>query len=153
MCIRDRRISVSKSDSEAIGGENEARAKVADSDATRREKEAEALKRATAAENIAKARAEQESFDAQRAAEEARAHFEQAKLEADVIVKLSLIHIFVTHDGKDASKCAAVKPALLPKVITNRLNGDIRGLPLRSPFWKDPLKARPAQLQPTQRRI
>ena len=87
---RDKRISVSKSDSEAIGGENEARAKVADSDATRREKEAEALKRATAAENIAKARAEQESFDAQRAAEEARAHFEQAKLEADVIVKTEI---------------------------------------------------------------
>ena len=64
-----------------------------------------------------------------------------------------LLTRFVTHDGKDASKCAAVKPALLPKVITNRLNGDIRGLPLRSPFWKDPLKARPAQLQPTQRRI
>ncbi len=87
---RDKRISVSKSDSEAIGGENEAKAKVADSDATRREKEAEALKRATAAENIAKARAEEESFDAQKAAEEARAHFEQAKLEADIIVKTEI---------------------------------------------------------------
>lgn len=87
---RDKRISVSKSNSEAIGGENEAKAKVAESDATRREKEAEALKRATAAENIAKARAEQESFDAQRAAEEARAHYEQAKLEADIIVKTEI---------------------------------------------------------------
>ncbi len=87
---RDKRISVSKSDSEAIGGENEAKAKVAESDATRREKEAEALKRATAAENIARAKAEQESFEAQRAAEEARAHFEQAKLEADVIVKTEI---------------------------------------------------------------
>ncbi len=84
---RDKRISVSKSDSEAIGGENEAKARVADSDATRREKEAEALKRATAAESIAKARAEEEAYDAQRSAEEARAHYEQAKLEAEVIVK------------------------------------------------------------------
>lgn len=87
---RDKRISVSKSDSEAISGENEAKARVADSDATRREKEADALKRATAAENIAKARAQEESFDAQRAAEEARAHYEQAKLEADVIIKTEI---------------------------------------------------------------
>ncbi len=87
---KEKRISVSRSDSEAISGENEAKARVADSDATRREKEAEALKRATAAENIAKARAQEESFDAQKAAEEARAHFEQAKLEADVIVKTEI---------------------------------------------------------------
>lgn len=87
---RDKRISVSKSDSEAISGENEAKAKVADSDATRREREADAQKRATAAENIATARAQEESFDAQKAAEEARAHYEQAKLEADVIVKTEI---------------------------------------------------------------
>ena len=87
---RDKRISVSKSDSEAISGENEAKAKVADSDATRREREADAQKRATAAENIASARAQEESFDAQKAAEEARAHYEQAKLEADVIVKTEI---------------------------------------------------------------
>lgn len=87
---RDMRISVSRSDSEAITGENEAKAKIAESDATRREKEAEAHKRAVAAENIAKARAEEESYDAQRAAEEARAHYEQAKLEADVIIKTEI---------------------------------------------------------------
>jgi len=87
---RDMRISVSKSDAEAITGENEAKARVADSDATRREREAEAMKRATAAENIAKAKAQQESFDAQKNAEEARAHYEQAKLEADVIVKTEI---------------------------------------------------------------
>lgn len=87
---RDKRISVSKSDSEAISGENEAKAKVADSDATRREREADAQKRATAAENIATAKAQEESFDAQKAAEEARAHYEQAKLEADVIVKTEI---------------------------------------------------------------
>ena len=87
---RDMRISVSKSDSEAITGENEAKARIAESDATRREKEAEAQKRAIAAENIAKARAEEESYEAKRAAEEARAHYEQAKLEADVIIKTEI---------------------------------------------------------------
>lgn len=87
---RDMRISVSKSDSEAITGENEAKAKIADSDATRREREAEAMKRASAAESIAKARAEEESYEARRKAEEARAHYEQAKLEADVLIKTEI---------------------------------------------------------------
>jgi flotillin len=87
---RDRRISVSKSNSEAITGENEAKALIAESDASRREKEAEAQKRAVAAENIAKARAEEESYEAKKAAEEARAHYEQAKLEADVIIKTEI---------------------------------------------------------------
>ena len=54
---RDMRVSVSKSNSEAIKGENEAKVQVAESEATRREREAEALKRATAAENIQAARA------------------------------------------------------------------------------------------------
>ena len=87
---RDRRVNVSRSDSEAISGENEAKARVADSDATRREREAEASKRATAAENIARARAQEESFDAQKSAEEARRQYEQAKLEADVIVRTEI---------------------------------------------------------------
>ncbi len=87
---RDRRVNVSRSDSEAISGENEAKARVADSDATRREREAEATKRATAAENIAKAKAQEESFDAQKNAENARRQFEQAKLEADVIVRTEI---------------------------------------------------------------
>ena len=87
---RDRRISVSKSNSEAITGENEAKALIAESDASRREKEAEAQKRAVAAENIAKARAEEESYEAKKAAEEARAHYEQAKLEADIIIKTEI---------------------------------------------------------------
>jgi flotillin len=87
---KEKRISVSKSNSEAITGENQAKAAIADSDATRREREAEATKRATAAENIQKAKAQEESYEAQRAAEEARAHYEQAKLEADVIIKTEI---------------------------------------------------------------
>ena len=87
---RDMRVSVSKSNSEAIKGENEAKVQVAESEATRREREAEALKRATAAENIQAAKAMEESYEAQKAAEQARASFEQAKMEADVIVKTQI---------------------------------------------------------------
>ncbi|MBE6570077.1 MAG: flotillin family protein [Ruminococcaceae bacterium] len=87
---RQRRISVSKSNSEAVAGENEAKVKIAESEAVRREREAEALKRATAAENIQAAKALEESYGAQQAAELARAHLEQAKLEADVLVKAEI---------------------------------------------------------------
>ena len=87
---REQRIRVSKSNSEAIAGENEAKVKVAESEAVRREREAEALKRATAAENIQAAKAQEESYAAQKAAELARAELEKAKLEADVIVKAEI---------------------------------------------------------------
>ena len=86
----EQRVSVSKSNSEAIKGENEAKISVAESEATRREREAESLKRATAAENIQAAKALEESYAAQRAAEEARAALEKAKLEADIVVKAEI---------------------------------------------------------------
>ncbi len=87
---RDERVSVSLADAEAIAGENEARISVAESDATRREREAEAQKRAITTENIQKALANQESYEAQKSAELARAALEKATLEADIIVKTEI---------------------------------------------------------------
>jgi len=87
---RDQRINVSRSNSEAIEGENEAKAKIAESDSVRREREAESLRRATAAENIQAAKAMQESYAAQQEAENARALLEKARLEADIIVKTEI---------------------------------------------------------------
>lgn len=87
---KDQRINVSRANSEAIAGENEAKVKIAESDATRREREAEANKRVVAAENIQSAKAMEESYAAQRDAEGARAALERAKLEADVLVKAEI---------------------------------------------------------------
>ncbi|MBR6709856.1 MAG: flotillin family protein [Clostridia bacterium] len=87
---KEQRISVAKSDSEAIRGENEAKIQIADSEASRREREAESLKRATAAENIQAAKALEESYAAQQAAETARAALEKARLEADILVKAEI---------------------------------------------------------------
>ena len=86
----DQRIRVSKSNSDAIEGENKARIQIAASEAYRREQEAESLKRATAAENIQAAKALEESYAAQQKAEEARANLERAKYEADIIVKAEI---------------------------------------------------------------
>ncbi len=87
---KDQRINVSKSNSEAIAGENESKVKIAESEATRREREAEATKRAVTAEKIQAAKALEESYVAQQKAEEARALLEKAKLEADVLVKAEI---------------------------------------------------------------
>jgi len=86
----EQRIRVSKSNSDAIEGENKAKVQIAASEAYRREQEAESLRRATAAENIQAAMALEESYAAQRKAEEARAALEKARQEADVIVKAEI---------------------------------------------------------------
>lgn len=87
---REQRIQVSLADSEAIKGENEAKAQIAESNATLNEKQAEALRRSTAAEKIQAARALQESYAAEQEAELARSSREKATLEADVIVKAEI---------------------------------------------------------------
>ena len=83
----DQRRKVSEANSVAIQGENEAKMKIAMSDAELKEKQAEALKIATTAEKIQAAKALEESYSAERAAEEARRTKEQATLEADIIVR------------------------------------------------------------------
>ena len=83
----EQRIKVSEADSIAIQGENEAKMKIAMSEAALKEKEAEAHKIATTAEKIQAAKALEESYAAERAAEEARRSREQATLEADIIVR------------------------------------------------------------------
>lgn len=87
---REQRVQVSLADSEAIKGENEAKAQIVESNATLTEKTAEAKRRATAAEKIQSARALQEAYVAEQEAEKARSAREQATLEADVIVKTEI---------------------------------------------------------------
>ena len=83
----DQRIKVAQANATAIQGENDARIDVTRSNAKLREQEAEAQRIATAAEKVQSAKALEESYSAERAAEEARAAREKATLEADIIVK------------------------------------------------------------------
>ncbi|HMM30932.1 MAG TPA: SPFH domain-containing protein [Clostridia bacterium] len=87
---RDQRIQVALADSEAIKGENDAKAQIAHSDATRRELQADSLRRAVTAEKIMSAKALEEAYAAEQAAESARAAREKATLEADVLVKAEI---------------------------------------------------------------
>lgn len=86
----DQRVEVSKANSAAIQGENESQMAIAMSNAKLREKEAEAMKIATTAEKIQAAKALEESYEAEKQAEQARFAKEQATLEADIIVKTEI---------------------------------------------------------------
>ena len=98
---RDKRIQVSSADATAMVGEAEAQAKstegenqaailIANSNAERRQREAEALRLATASEKTQKAKSLEESYKAEKEAEEARAAREMATQEADIIVKAEI---------------------------------------------------------------
>ena len=87
---RDERINVSKANSNAVSGENEAKVMIANSDALRRTKEAEALRKATAAEKVQAANSLKESYEAEKLAEKERAEKERATREANEIVKAQI---------------------------------------------------------------
>lgn len=83
---RSERVAIADKNSKAVVGENLAKVEIANSDATRREKEAEASRKAIAAEKVATAKALEESYQAEKDAETARAKREQATREADIII-------------------------------------------------------------------
>ena len=83
----EERVRVAEAESEAIKGENKAKAEIARTQAELREKEAEALKLAVTAEKVQAAKALEESYAAEKQAEVSRAAKEKATQEADVIVK------------------------------------------------------------------
>ena len=87
---RTKRVEVAQAESEAIRGENQARMDVAMSNAELREKEAEAKRIEVTAQKTQAAKALEDSYEAERLAEVARATREKATLEADIIVKTQI---------------------------------------------------------------
>lgn len=88
----DAKAKIGEADAEAmaIDGENEAKIKIAHSNAERRQREAEALKLAMASEKIQAAKALEESYEAEKMAELARAAKEKASQEADIIIQAEI---------------------------------------------------------------
>ena len=84
------RVRVAHSDAEAIQGENDAKSQIALSNAALREKEAEAKRIEVTAEKTQQAKALEDSYEAERKAEEARSLREKATLEADIIVQTEI---------------------------------------------------------------
>lgn len=84
--VQDQRIQVAAANATAVEGENTAKIAVANSDAARRSREAEAERLANASEKVQQAKALEESYAAERIAEEARALRKQAEQNADIVV-------------------------------------------------------------------
>lgn len=81
-----KRIRVAEANAIAVEGENESRITVANSEAKRREAEAEANRIAIAAEKVKEAKALEESYTAEKEAEQIRAQRDEATQLANVIV-------------------------------------------------------------------
>lgn len=84
--VQDQRVQVADAQAKAVEGENLAKVKVANSDAARREREAEAEKLASAAEKVQAAKALEESYVAEKKAEDARAERDRATQNATIVV-------------------------------------------------------------------
>ncbi|MDL2262761.1 flotillin family protein [Bacteroidales bacterium OttesenSCG-928-I21] len=83
---RHERIKTSEANANAVEGENLAKITIANSNASRREQEAEAERIAISAEKIKRAKALEDSYAAEKLAEEARALKDKASQYADIVV-------------------------------------------------------------------
>ncbi|MDA1075239.1 MAG: flotillin family protein, partial [Proteobacteria bacterium] len=83
---QDQRVRVAEANARAITGENEAKATEANSDARLRVARAEAKRLGDASEAVKGAAAEQEGYEAEKQAEQARAERDRATQFADVVV-------------------------------------------------------------------
>lgn len=98
--LKAERIKTSEANALAITGENTAKISIAESDALRREREAEAEKRAVATEKIQAARALEESYSAEKDAENARASRDKATKYADIVVPAEIAKAKVEIDAE-----------------------------------------------------
>ncbi len=101
---QDKRIQVSEANSLAVEGENKAKVTVAESEAAMRIKQSEANKLAVSAELINTAEAEKSAYEAQKAAELARAQKEEATKRADIIVPAEIAKEKVTLEAEADSE-------------------------------------------------
>jgi flotillin len=88
--LQDQRVQVAAADAQAVEGENHAKITKANSNAARRSREAEAERIANASEKVQLAKALEESYAAEKIAEDARALRKQAEQNADIIVPAAI---------------------------------------------------------------
>lgn len=84
--LQDERSQVAAANAKAVEGENLAKIDIANSESLRRQREAEAERTAAASEKVQAAKALEESYSAEREAENARANRERSSQIADVVI-------------------------------------------------------------------
>jgi len=98
--VQDQRIQVAAANAMAVEGENTAKIAVANSDAARRSREAEAERLANASEKVQLAKALEESYAAEKVAEDARALRKQAEQHADIVVPAQIQKLKIEIDAE-----------------------------------------------------
>ncbi len=125
---REQRVRVAEAESQAIEGENKAKAEIARSQALLREKEAEALKLAVTAEKVQAAKALEESYAAEQKAEISRAAREKATKEADVIVAADIEKRKLEIEAEAVAEQTRRKAQGEADAIYARMDAEARGL-------------------------
>ena len=102
--VQDQRVQVAAANAKAVEGENMAKIQVANSDAARRAREAEAGRIADASEKVQAAKALEESYAAEKIAEDARATRKEAEQGADIIVPAQIDKLKIEIDAEAAAE-------------------------------------------------
>jgi flotillin len=120
-------VRVADANALAVSGENEAKAIEADSEAQLRVAKAEAQRLGDATEAVKQAAAEQEGYEAERQAEEARASRDRATQFADMVVPAEIERDRVTTEAEGEKAKAVLEGEAEGQATRARLAGEAEG--------------------------
>ncbi len=107
---KNQRIETAAFNANAVDGENDAKIEIANSDAKRKEAEAEANRVWVAAQNVKSAEALEESYKAEKIAEDTRATKERSQKYADVVVPAEIAKLKIEVEAEaEAEKIRRVE--------------------------------------------
>ena len=124
---QDQRVRVADANAKAVTGENEAKAIEADSEARLRVAKAEAQRLGDASEAVKSAAAEQEGYEAEKTAEEARAKRDRASQFADVVVPAEIERDRVTTEAEGEKSKAVLAGEAEGEALRAKLEGEAQG--------------------------
>ncbi len=124
---QDQRVRVADANAKAVTGENEAKAIEADSEARLRVAKAEAQRLGDASEAVKSAAAEQEGYEAEKIAEEARAKRDRASQFADVVVPAEIERDRVTTEAEGEKSKAVLAGEAEGEALRAKLEGEAQG--------------------------
>lgn len=125
--VQDERVQVADANAKAVAGENMAKAVEADSEGQLRVARAEAKRLGDASEFVKNAAAEQEGYDAQRAAEQARAERDRATQFADVVVPAEIEKDRVTTEAQGEKSKQVLEGEAEGEALRAKLLGEAEG--------------------------
>ena len=125
---QDKRVKGSEANAKGVEGENNAKVTVAASESDMRIKQSEAKKLAVSAELINAAEAEKSAYEAQKAAELARAQKEEATRKADIIVPAEIAKEKVTLEAEAAAEKLRQEGKGEGDNIREKLKGEADGI-------------------------